>query len=283
MKIIRQCVLLLSLLISNSVSALDADSIPHAGKKAFDSFQYDYTYANFHRAFAIAPGGAWSWQANKATTEEAKSSALEACSSYTEQKCVLYAVDDQVVFDSNAWFKLWGPYKSKQQARQAESGVLLGQKFPDIEYTDPNGIKKSIHELKGKVAFVHFWGCWCPSCRHEFHALIDMYRILKDTMPDDVEFAVLQVREPIEKARAWASENNVTALPLSDSGVKSTDDKLLSIKGGKKIDDRRLARVFPASYVLDKNGIVVFSHMGSVADWTEYVNFFRDAAERSGK
>ncbi|MDH5484144.1 MAG: TlpA family protein disulfide reductase [Gammaproteobacteria bacterium] len=267
----------------NSVFAIEADTIPHVNKKAIDSFKYDYSYANFHKAFAIAPGGAWSWQANKPTVEEARESALEACSSYTQQPCVLFALDDQVVFDNAGWTKLWRPYKTKLQAKQAEDGVLVGQRFPNIEYTDPNGSKKSIHGLKGKVAFVHFWGHWCPSCRYEFHALIDMYRIINDTLPGEVEFVILQAREPIEKSRQWASENNLDALPLSDSGVKSTDGKMLNIKGGKKIDDRKLASVFPASYVVDKNGVVVFSHMGSVDNWTEYVNFFRDVVEHSGK
>ena len=93
----------------------------------------------------------------------------------------------------------------------------------------------------------------------------------------------MQMREPITQARAWAKENNLTALPLSDSGVQSSNDTELTLSNGKKIQDRAFANLFPASYVIDKHGVVVFSHMGSVSDWTEYVAFFRDVNARSGK
>ncbi|MDQ1363285.1 MAG: hypothetical protein QG652_1146 [Pseudomonadota bacterium] len=259
------------------------DGIPHAGVKAEESFQFEYLFAPPHRAFAIAPGGAWSWQAGKETTDAAKKSALEACGKYTQQKCVLYAVDNEIVFDAKSWSSLWGPYKTGQQAFKAATGVALGEKFPDIKFTDPAGVGKTLSQLRGKVVFIHFWGCWCASCRYEFVSLIDMYRILRDVMGKDVEFVVLQMREPITQAKAWAKENNLSALPLSDSGVKSSSDTELTLRSGKKIQDRDLAKIFPASYVLDKHGIVIFSHMGSVSDWSEYVPFFRDAVSHSGK
>ena len=71
-------------------------------------------------------------------------------------------------------------------------------------------------------------------------------------------------------------------LPLSDSGIKNEEDYYLKIKGGNKKKDRDLAKIFPASYVLDKNGVVIFSNMGSIENWTEYVNFFKHAVEKSG-
>ncbi|MCW9013769.1 MAG: redoxin domain-containing protein [Gammaproteobacteria bacterium] len=263
--------------------AEELSALPHVGKKAQDSYQFDYAYADFHRAFALAPGGAWSWKSGKETVAQAKKTALEACSSYTQQKCMLYAVDDQLVFDRKAWIKSWGPYKTKAQSKAAETGTLLGQKFYDVRFIDPEGKRKSISDLSGKVTFVHFWGRWCPSCRLEFNTLIDMYRIARDTMGNDVEFVVLQVREPIRVGREWTQKHNLTALPLSDSGVESEDDRELTLKDGVRIKDRKLARVFPASYVLDKNGIVVFSHMGSIKNWTEYIPFFKDVVVRSGK
>ncbi|MFW2371823.1 MAG: TlpA family protein disulfide reductase [Gammaproteobacteria bacterium] len=262
--------------------AVDVD-IPHVSLKAKDSFQFDYLYANKHRAFTIAPGGAWSWTANKATEEEAKKVALDACNSYTEQKCVLYAVNDKITFDKDQWFKLWGPYKTKADVKTSKQGIKVGEIFPDVTFTNPEGLKQSISDLKGKLVFAHFWGCWCPPCRREFETLIDMYRILQDTMGDQVAFVVLQLREPIETSRNWAKQNNLDTLPLSDSGVKDSEDKFIRIKGGKQIADREIAKYFPSSYVIDKNGYVIFSHMGSIENWPEYVNFFRDAVENSGK
>lgn len=257
--------------------------IPHVPEKANQSFQLDYAYADFNRAFAIAPGGAWSWQSGKESAEAAKSAALNVCKKYTKQKCVLYSVNDEVVFDRENWSGLWGPYKTKKQADKTGTGAVVGQKFPDVKFTDPNGKVKIISDLKGKVVFVHFWGCWCSPCKHEFATLIDMYRILNDIVGDEVEFVVLQMRESIDSSRAWAREQGYETLPLSDSGAKSSEDALITLKGDKQIPDRQVARVFPASYVLDKHGVVVFSNMGSVDNWTEYVPFFRDVISKSGK
>lgn len=280
----RQFFICVVVVCACSVNALaELVDIPHVEKKAQDSFEFDYLYAAPHRAFAIAPGGAWSWQAGKATVDIASQSALAACSRYTKQKCVLYAVDNEIVFDAKSWASLWGPYLNAGQAKQAKTGIERGQKFPDLKFTTPDGLSKTISSLKGKVVFVHLWGCWCPSCRYEFVSLIDMYHIIRDIMGDKVAFVVLQVREPISQARRWARENKVEALPLSDSGVKSSTDTTLSLKGGGTIDDRELATVFPASYVLDKHGVVVFSHMGSVHDWSEYLPFFQDVVNKSGK
>ena len=272
------------LLIIIPLQVLAADvNIPHVSLKAKDSFQFDYLYANEHRAFTIAPGGAWSWSADKPTEEAAKKTALDACNSYTQQKCVLYAVNEKIVFDQNAWLKLWGPYKTRTELKSSKAGIKVGELFPDVSFTSPQGLKQSVSDLKGKVVFIHFWGCWCPPCRHEFETLIDMYRILQDTMGDQVAFVVLQLREPIETSREWAKQNNLDVLPLSDSGVKNSEDKFIRIKGGQSIPDREIAKYFPSTYVIDKHGYVIFSHMGSVENWPEYVSFFRDAVERSGK
>jgi len=261
----------------------DIPHIPHVVEKAEVSFEFDYLYAAPHRAFAIAPGGTWAWQAGKQTTDSAKKTALEKCQQDTRQKCVLFAVDEDIVFNEKAWSELWGPYLKYEQAQKKIVGTDPGQKFPDLKFTDPKGLNKTLSSLRGKVVFVHFWGCWCPSCRYEIVSLIDLYRMLKETMGDQIEFVVLQVREPISQARKWAKENNVVALPLSDSGIKSSSDTTFMLKDGGTIDDSELATVFPASYVVDKHGVVVFSHMGSVHDWSEYVPFFRDVANRSGK
>ncbi|HEY9051723.1 MAG TPA: redoxin family protein [Gammaproteobacteria bacterium] len=274
---------LVGFLAAFNAIALDMELIPQVGTKAQNSFDFDYIYATEHRAFAIAPGGAWSWKAKLPSVDAAKAAALKGCQEFTQSKCVLYAVNNEIVFNRDEWYQLWGPYKNKKQAAATSIGLKIGDRFPDIAFTDINGKKKSFHDLKGKVVFAHFWGCWCPPCRREFVSLIDMYRILKDTMGDDVEFIVMQLREPIETSRQWAKENSLDALPLADSGVKSSKDTELTLKDGSKIADRQVSRVFPSSYVIDKHGVIVFSHMGSIEDWSEYVPFFHDAVKKSGK
>ncbi|MDH5570431.1 MAG: hypothetical protein OEY89_01620, partial [Gammaproteobacteria bacterium] len=91
----------------------DPSVIPQVGKPARESY-ISYLYASEHKAFAIGPGGAWAWQEGFASDEEAESKAIEFCQRYTQQRCVIYAVNNKLVFDQKQWPTLWGPYLSKQ-------------------------------------------------------------------------------------------------------------------------------------------------------------------------
>jgi thiol-disulfide isomerase/thioredoxin len=266
---------------ANSVCAAgidDADTIPHVGERARATYQQAFLSADRHRAFAIAPGGAWAWSSGRASTGEAIEAAVEACQQHTAQRCVPYAVDDTLVFSREQWGKLWGPYKTAEQAAMAATGTQVGDRFPDIAFTSADGRPRSIAGLRGKVVMVHFWGTWCPPCLRELPTLHTLHRILLDKTGDDVALVLLQLREPISSAREWAQQQGFAGLPLADSGASGETDTFLVTAAGKQIPDRELARIFPSSYVLDRHGMVLFSQVGPVNDWTEYLPFFQDAA-----
>ncbi len=256
----------------------DADAIPHVGKRARATYQQVFLSADRHRAFAIAPGGAWAWSSGEASAEEARQVAVKACQQHTSQRCVPYAVDDALVFSREQWGRLWGPYQTAEQAATAVTGTQVGERFPDIAFTGPDGERQSIAGLRGKVVMVHFWGSWCPPCLRELPTLDTLHRILQDKTGEDVALVLLQLREPISSSREWAQRQGFAGLPLADSGASGEDDSFLETAAGEQIPDRTLARVFPSSYVLDRNGIVLFAHTGPVHDWTEYLPFFQDAA-----
>lgn len=256
----------------------DGAAVPHlddAGREGYRVFLQQ----PMHRAFAIAPGGAWSWKADEASAAVAEDVALRACAEHTEQACMLYARDDQVVFDAKAWPKSWGPYKTGAEAARAGTGKRRGERFPDLAMRSPAGKPMRLSDLRGKVVVLHFWGTWCTPCRQEMPELQKLNQQLAGNK--DVQLVLLQMREDSDTARQWAAKQNFR-LPFHDSGVRDGGDTL-SLGDGKPIRDRDLARVFPSTYVLDRHGVVVFSHTGPVADWLQYLPFLRDAAARSGK
>ena len=57
----------------------------------------------------------------------------------------------------------------------------------------------------------------------------------------------------------------------------------LTLADGRKIQDRDIAAAFPTTYILDKHGIVVFSNIGPVSRWPQYLPLLRDVAARSGQ
>lgn len=252
---------------------------PHLGKPGLDDYRA-YQSAHSHRAFAVAPGGAWGWKEDAATSEEAEAAALAACQANTAQKCVAYGLDGRVVFDAKAWPRLWGPYADATAAARAPVGRKPGERFFDLAFSDAEGRKLSVAALAGKVAVLHFWGSWCGPCRREMPDLQKLFESLRGRR--DIVFVLLQVREKFADSHRWVEEQKLR-LPLHDSGASGEADPLLRLAGGGSLRDRDIAASFPTTTVIDKRGIVVFSHVGPVADWSQYRDFLLDAAARSGR
>lgn len=267
---------LFALAIASLASAATPPQLAANGRNDYGA----YLTARDHRAFAIAPGGAWAWKGEAATRGDAEEAALAACRDNTAQKCVLYSVDGKTVFDAKAWPQLWGPYADAGKAQRAAVGQRPGERFPDLAFASPDGRKLAISVLRGKVLVVHFWGSWCGPCRREMPELQKLHESLKNR--SDVAFVLLQVRENFGAAQQWAAAQKLR-LPFFDSGSTGSNDKWLRVADGSRIDDREIAMTFPTTYVLDKRGIVVFSHVGPVPDWSEYREFLLDAAQRSGR
>ncbi|MBI2277623.1 MAG: TlpA family protein disulfide reductase [Dechloromonas sp.] len=263
-------------LLASPAFAQDLPGLPPAGNQAFQLYQK----AAAPRAFAIAPGGSWGWHAGADSSDVAEDKALSACQSGTHQKCVLYARDGEVVFNARAWPGLWGPYATAAAAARAAPGVEPGQRLADLAFRDAQGRSTRLSALRGKVVVLHFWGSWCPPCRKEMPELAGLRQALGERR--DIAFVLLQAREPFATAQRWARNQNLT-LPLADSGSTGEDDTDFRLADGGRLADRLLARSFPTTYVLDKHGLVLFSHVGPLHDWRGYEAFLRDAARHSGK
>jgi len=260
------------LLPSLALAALPA-SVPHLDAQGQTAYR-GFLSAEAPRAFAIAPGGAHGWVAEAATDEAAEEQALSVCRSHSEPRCVLFAVNDQRVFDARHWPSLWGPYPDAAASARAPVGMKRGMRFPDLALTDAAGKKLRLSDLQGRVLVLHFWGSWCPHCRLEMPGL---QRLAKQLKQEKVAFVLVQVREDVARARAWLRQQKM-ALPLYDSGVRGARDTALPLAGGGSLPDREIARAFPSTYVLGHHGVVLFSHTGPIPDWSQYADFLRHAA-----
>ena len=269
--------MLLALLIGIHLSTAAATglprSVPHLDARGQAAYQ-EFLAAAPPRAFAIAPGGGHAWVGEAANDEAAEEQALEACRRHNEQTCVLFAVNQESVFDSRRWPTLWGPYPDAATAARAPVGMKRGMRFPDLALTDAAGKKINLSALGGHVRVLHFWGSWCPHCRQEMPGL---QRLARQLGKEKLAFVLVQVREDAAGAREWLRQQKIS-LPLYDSGAKGARDAALPLAGGGSLADREIARAFPSTYVLSRHGVVLFSHAGPVADWSQYADFLRHAA-----
>jgi len=264
---------LLALLIPGLALAALPPAPPHLDAQGQASYR-EFLSAAAPRAFAIAPGGAHGWSAEAPSDDAAEEQALDTCRSHSEQRCVLFAVNDQRVFDTRRWPELWGPYPDAAASARAPVGMKRGMRFPDLALTDAAGKKLRLSDLQGRVLVLHFWGSWCPHCRQEMPGL---QRLAKQLKQENIAFVLVQVREDVSLARAWLRQQKMT-LPLYDSGVRGARDTALPLAGGGSLPDREIARAFPSTYILGRHGVVLFSHTGPIPDWSQYADFLRHAA-----
>ncbi len=214
----------------------------------------EFLQAATHRAFVIAPGGNWSWRGDMESPELALQAALQDCQSHARRTCFAYALD----------------------AKQAPVGVKPGQRFPDLVWRDAGGREHNVSEQHGRVVLLHFWGSWCPPCQREMPDLKKLYARLKAA--PNMQFVFLPVREAAARSRGWLRSRGI-ALPIADAGALAEKEGTFLLGSGGKIGDRDLARVFPTTYILDRNGIVLFAHVGPVADWLALEPLLKDAAK----
>lgn len=261
--------------IAQAADLRDAAAVPQLGPRGVASYR-EFLSAGTHRAFAIAPGGAWAWRADLPSRELAERAVLDDCREHTQQTCVPYAVDEQVVFDAQAWPRLWGPYLDAAAAQRAPTGVKRGERFPDLTFRDAAGKLLKLADFRGQVLVLHFWGSWCGPCRRELPDLQQLVRQLEKRR--DIRFIFLPVREPFATARDWVRQQQLQ-LPLYDGGGGES----FLLADGSRLPDRQVAGKFPTTYVLDRHGLVVFAHIGDASRWTEYAPFLQDALARSGR
>lgn len=130
----------------------------------------------------------------------------------------------------------------------------------------------SLSDLKGRVVLLNFWRKNCPYCVHEKGYLKQMVRGLNRTdlevlcvnlwdSPSWIHQRYGEKKEGILRYatksddRKWVIENTVRGRLMGYYVVNEANEAIYEVKG------------FPSTYVIDKRGRIVATHMGMV-DWT---------------
>jgi cytochrome c biogenesis protein CcmG/thiol:disulfide interchange protein DsbE len=103
--------------------------------------------------------------------------------------------------------------------------------------------KFSTQDMRGKVWLLNIWASWCVSCREEHPLLIELSR--NGTIP----IYGLNWKDKREDAIAWLNElGNPYVLSASDLDGRIAID--YGVYGA------------PETYLIDKNGVIRFKHIG---------------------
>ena len=120
---------------------------------------------------------------------------------------------------------------------------------PLVDLFTPEGTPLTLASLRGKVVLVNFWATWCEPCVTEMPSL----QKLRDRFAPRLEVLGINYQEGPVRINEFLRESGIT-FPI----VRDTDGAVAKAWG---------ARIFPASFVVDRAGNVKHVLIGG-ADWT---------------
>jgi cytochrome c biogenesis protein CcmG, thiol:disulfide interchange protein DsbE len=125
----------------------------------------------------------------------------------------------------------------------AWAGIKVGDAFPDLSTYKLEG--KLPDDLKGKVVMVDFWASWCGPCGESFPA---MDEIQKKYSAQGLVIIAINVDE-----KKSDMDDFLKAHPVSFAIVRDAAQKLV---------DKAGIGTMPSSFLLGRDGKVVFAHSG---------------------
>ena len=130
------------------------------------------------------------------------------------------------------------------------SSIVVGQdKLPNVEIKTINGKTISSTSLveSGKVTIISFWATWCKPCLEEMVEYNKIYEQFRDK-----GFLLLAVSTDTEKSVAKVKPY-----------IKSKDYKFpVVLDTNSEVARKYYAQQMPYTILIDKNGNIVYSHLG---------------------
>jgi len=129
---------------------------------------------------------------------------------------------------------------------------LIGQRRPDFSLGSTTGEFIHAADLDGQVVLINFWATWCGPCREEMPMLSRLHERLAPR-----GFQVLGIAlDDVQQVRAFLEELDIQY----PNAVGTVDVMAMGTRYGNR------AGVLPYSVLLDREGIVRWSHLGEVKE-----------------
>ena len=121
---------------------------------------------------------------------------------------------------------------------------------PDFVLADLRGTQHAAAEWDGKVTILNFWATWCPPCKREIPAFIDLQ---KQYGSKGVQFIGIAI-DTQDQVSAFVDQAGITYPTLigNDDAVK------VSRAFGNRLD------ALPYTVILDRRGEIIFVRRGEL-------------------
>ena len=105
--------------------------------------------------------------------------------------------------------------------------------------------KFNLKDLRGRVVYVDFWATWCPPCRKSFPWMEEMHTRYHN---DGLTIVAISVDSKHELAEKFVQDLKPSFISAHDPAKKTA--KLYNLKA------------MPSSYLIDRNGNIISTHLG---------------------
>ncbi len=140
-----------------------------------------------------------------------------------------------------------------------ENAVCKGEGAASFDFTlkDPAGAPLKLADYKGKVVLLNFWGTWCPPCRTEIPAFIELQNTYRD---QGLVIVGVAVEDTPEAVRAYAAETKINyPLAMVQDDIDASYGPMYGL---------------PVSFLIARDGSICMKHFGELK---------KDKAEREIK
>jgi peroxiredoxin len=122
--------------------------------------------------------------------------------------------------------------------------------FPSLDLKSLDGKTVSTDEFvkDGKVTVISFWATWCSPCKRELDAIADLYPDWQEEYDVELVAVTIDNSRQLTKVPGIVSSKNWDYTVLADSKQKL--QRALNFE------------TIPQTFVLDKEGNIVYSHNG---------------------
>lgn len=117
-----------------------------------------------------------------------------------------------------------------------------GSQIPDLREFALEG---NLSEVEGRVVYIDFWASWCAPCKASFPAIDSLYETYG---PQGLEVIAVSVDETEKAMRRF-----VSAMEPSFPVLRDREQRLVANAG---------LTVMPTSYLVDREGVVRYVHVG---------------------
>ncbi len=146
--------------------------------------------------------------------------------------------------------------RSEEEEVEATTLVQVGQMAPDFTVTMLDGRQIKLSELRGNAVMLCFWATWCPPCRQELAHL-------QEGVLDKFEGSKLVVL-PISRGE----KREVVEKFIADNGYKFA----VGLDPERQIYDQYASNFIPRTFIINKQGKVVYRTAGYDEDIAQQVN-----------